>query len=85
MKLRLQESQMNRGNWPHFPTSQTLSDMVAIPLPTKVYAEKLNTLTKWNFEICSILLHINLQLTFYSAAQHLQLERCSWVLKTQYR
>ncbi len=44
MKLRLWERQMRQGNLSHFPICKSVSDTVAIPFPTEVYADKLNTL-----------------------------------------
>ena len=38
------EGQRRQGNLAHFPTCQPVSDTVTIPFPTKVYADKLNTL-----------------------------------------
>lgn len=44
MKLGLWERQMRQGNLSHFPICKSVSDTVAIPFPTEVYTDKLNTL-----------------------------------------
>lgn len=98
LKLRLWEGQMRKGNLTHFPTCQTISATVTIPLPTQVYADKLNTLKaefsrrfadfesqKFNLDLFANPFAIDVD----TAPEHLQLElielQCSSALKTQYQ
>ena len=98
LKLHLWEGQMRKGNLTYFPTCQSISTTVTIPLPTQVYADKLNTLKvefsrrfadfesqKFNFDLFANPFAIDVD----TAPEHLQLElielQCSSTLKTQYQ
>ncbi|XP_056135376.1 general transcription factor II-I repeat domain-containing protein 2-like [Lampris incognitus] len=98
LKLRLREGQMRKGNLTHFPTCQSMSATVTIPLRTQVYADKLNTLKaefsrrfadfesqKFNLDLFANPSAIDVD----AAPEHLQLElielQCSSALKSQYQ
>ncbi|KAK0152700.1 General transcription factor II-I repeat domain-containing protein 2 [Merluccius polli] len=96
MKLCLWEGQRHQGNLSHFPTCPSVSDTVTIPFPTKLYADKLNTLKAGfsrrfsNFE--SQKSNLNLfanpfAIDVGTAPVHLQLDlielQCNGALKTQ--
>ena len=98
LKLRLWEGQMRKGNLTHFPTCQSLSATITIPLSTRVYADKLNTLKaefnrrfadfesqKFNFDLFANPFAVDVD----TAPEHLQMElielQCNSALKTQYQ